>query len=217
MNHPEIQPLVVWIDQEAADRLGVYLQHPQEISGLGQVEVIDGEFVITSVHLLEQTVSNAHTTISEIGVLKLLQELKSRGESTESLRFWWHSHANMEPYFSTIDQRTIAGFGHLPWLLSYVGCHRPGQYEARLDIFPSNLGLPYAVTVPVVVLPHHRPSRRLMRSALAEVRRKVTRAPETFASITRTAGYFTAADDAFAPEAATLAPPPNGQPTTGQE
>ena len=143
-------PVLVGILPHVRQQLDLYIAEcPEEISGFGEVEVQAGQLVITAVHLLVQEVTPSETVMSGLTIALFLAQMVEQKRPPEAFRFWWHSHASHETYFSPTDEATIAGFDHAPWWLSFVGNHR-GSYEARLDIFPFPAsGIPIRVTKPV--------------------------------------------------------------------
>ena len=144
-------PLTVAITVQARRKLNAFIaQCPQEISGLGTVEVVAGGLLITDVFLLQQEVTPSETVLPALTVAYFLATATDNGIDPSQLRLWWHSHATDQPYFSPTDLATITGtFDTSPWLLSYVGCHE-GTYQARLDVFASNT-TPVRLSKPVVI------------------------------------------------------------------
>jgi hypothetical protein len=81
-----------------------------EVSGLGTV-VFDKEanaYRVTDVILLEQEVGSAHTDLDDKAVAKACYDMRnSEGE----LAFWWHSHVNMDTFWSGTDHETMDSIG----------------------------------------------------------------------------------------------------------
>ena len=124
----------------------------QEISGLGKVIIKDdGSLHVNSVYLLEQEVSPAETELDDDSVASLLFE--ARADEGEMV-FWWHSHVNMNVFWSGTDLTTIKQFGKNGALLSAVynkrgerkvslycqgqGFH-PTIFKDNLDMKPTEL------------------------------------------------------------------------------
>lgn len=111
-----------------------------EVSGLGRVErTSTGALVVTKVYLLEQENSSATTDITEDAISKLMYETR---EDKGDLNFWWHSHVNMDTFWSGTDMSTIEQFGKNGYLLSTVfnkkGSHRTSYYQGNAsDFLPS--------------------------------------------------------------------------------
>jgi hypothetical protein len=91
----------------------------KEVSGFGLVEYDKekNEFLVTDAFLLEQTVGAAHTDIDAAALGKLMY--KTRAEKGE-LKFWWHSHVNMDVFWSSQDQSTILDMGKNGWIVASV-------------------------------------------------------------------------------------------------
>lgn len=82
----------------------------KEVSGLGTVvfdKSING-YRVTSAILLDQEVGSAHTDIDDKAVAQALYD--TRNEEGE-LAFWWHSHVNMETFWSDTDHATMEAIG----------------------------------------------------------------------------------------------------------
>lgn len=96
----------------------------EEVSGL----------LVYDIEILPQTVSGAHSSIDEEELVRFLTEKTMAGESTKPYKVWWHSHVNMQAFFSTTDTGTIEQSTGFPYLLSIV-TNKPGDIQTRLDIF----------------------------------------------------------------------------------
>lgn len=125
----------VFITPEAKDYLDAYIRHAVgEVSGLGEVTVIDGALVITGVHLLEQECGTASTEFTADAIAKFLVECVQKDIDTSTLRLWWHSHADMSVFWSGTDKDTVEQLSSdMPWLLSLVG-NKAGDILVRLDL-----------------------------------------------------------------------------------
>jgi hypothetical protein len=89
-----------------------------EISGLGKVLVNEaGDIIVTSAILVEQENAAASTDLDPQSVAKAMFEL--RNEPGE-LKFWWHSHVNMEVFWSGTDTATMEVLGAHGWFVSTV-------------------------------------------------------------------------------------------------
>ena len=90
-----------------------------EVSGFGKIVYDEQtrEFTVKSVHLLEQEGTATTTDIDPISLMKLQKELANEeGE----LRWWWHSHVNMNVFWSGTDTATIKDIGRHGWLVATV-------------------------------------------------------------------------------------------------
>lgn len=91
----------------------------KEVSGFG-ITIYDStkkEFVVTDVFLIEQTVGAAHTDISPEGMAKLMYNTRNE---IGSLNFWWHSHVNMDVFWSGQDMETIMKLGSNGFIVASV-------------------------------------------------------------------------------------------------
>ncbi|MCL4558123.1 MAG: hypothetical protein M1491_05765 [Deltaproteobacteria bacterium] len=142
---------VIWITQKAYNKMFQYVVSTgNEVSGLGVVEEMQGMGVtITDVYLLDQICGPASTELDPLSVSKLLIELSKQGKETRLL-LWWHSHVNMEAFWSSTDKRTIQGLKSGSFFISMV-VNKRFDIQARIEIFsPVSLSLD---SVPVKVLP----------------------------------------------------------------
>lgn len=122
-----------------------------EISGLGIVEMPrPGMLVITDIMLLEQESTSGDTNLDQDAMGRLMFQMIEAGQDTGTLKFWWHSHANMDVFWSATDESAIANLVEgSEWILSIVG-NRQGEILARIDTFSP---LPMTVDhVPVTIL-----------------------------------------------------------------
>lgn len=123
------------IEKTAWDKITAFTDLcPDEISGLGKVEVRNGQLVVTDVAIFEQKVSAAHSTITMESLAKFQEERVRAGESMKQWCFWWHSHAHMGVFFSGTDTNTIDNSTEFPWLVSLV-TNKKHETTARLDIY----------------------------------------------------------------------------------
>lgn len=97
-----------------------------EISGLGRVEkTSSGDLVVTKAYLLKQENGPASTDIDPEAVAMLQYESR---EDKGDLNFWWHSHVNMNAFWSGTDMATIREFGGKGYLLATV-FNKRGEYQ----------------------------------------------------------------------------------------
>lgn len=106
---------------------------PDEISGLGKVEVREGEFYVTDIALFTQVVSPTHSDIPSKALAKFQVELIKKGENPKDWWCWWHSHAKMKPFFSGTDKATVENSTDFDMLLSIVSNHAH-EFYAQFDM-----------------------------------------------------------------------------------
>lgn len=88
-----------------------------EVSGLGKIQVLDNSILVTDAMLLPQFNGRAHTDIEPEDVALLEFQLK---DTPGNLRFWWHSHVNMDVFWSKQDKDTQIELAKGGWFLSTV-------------------------------------------------------------------------------------------------
>jgi len=107
-----------------------------EINGFGLVDVIGpNEFALSDVFITDQVAAAAKVEWTELGLALCITDLINRGDDPRRLRFQWHSHVNMQAFFSDIDTGGIEKWSG-DWLISLV-VNKHGEYEVRLDMFKS--------------------------------------------------------------------------------
>ncbi len=125
----------VYIFDDVKRRLDTYVKLATgEISGLGIVEVHGNNLLITDIILFEQNSNPSHTALSTADIASFLTQAVMQGRPTETLKLWWHSHVNMDVFWSQEDEGTAQGLANGVWFLSIVANKR-GEYLCRLDIF----------------------------------------------------------------------------------
>ena len=137
----------VLIEREAFEKLKSYvLSVDTEISGLGIVQRRGDVFYIPEVFLLEQEVSAAWTKLDPVAIAKLMGRIISRNQDPSLLRFWWHSHSAMAPFWSALDEATVENLKNNGFLVSLV-INRRLEYLCRLDLYK-----PLRVTIDGITL-----------------------------------------------------------------
>lgn len=79
-----------------------------ECSGLGKVLTTPDGYTVTEITLLEQENTSTHTEINAAAVCKAMYTLRN---SPGGVYFWWHSHVNMDVFWSGTDKATIEEIG----------------------------------------------------------------------------------------------------------
>ncbi len=88
-----------------------------EVSGLGMVQVINGQAYVTKAILLDQVGSGASTDIDPEDINRAQYEMR-REEG--DLKWWWHSHVDMGVFWSPTDKATIKQLGDQGWFFHTV-------------------------------------------------------------------------------------------------
>ena len=113
-----------------------------EVSGLGLVRKttntrgIVQRLCVDHLELLDQECNQVHTSLDETAVARFCHEATEMGRGGD-VRFWWHSHVDMDVYFSGKDRRTIEKLTKEDFLLSMV-TNKEGDYRLRLDVQPND-------------------------------------------------------------------------------
>jgi hypothetical protein len=127
---------------------------PREVGWLGLVERVPNGFLVDDIYIPEQTCTSVSTTISPDGLIKLSTELISRdktGEILNRLRFWGHSHVNMEVEPSRQDDIQIEEFGQNSDFFIRAILNKKGKIKCDLFLFDYGitfLDVPWNIVIP---------------------------------------------------------------------
>ena len=108
INKDVYQKVMYWVDR--ADT---------EVSGLGAIEIIDGVPTVIDVILLDQECTGVETELDPEAICKALYAYEKSGKPGD-IRWWWHSHVNMDVFWSGTDYAAIEQLGKSGWFLSTV-------------------------------------------------------------------------------------------------
>lgn len=111
---------------------------PHEISGLGKIKKIGRTIFVEDVQIFKQTVSPVETVLDRRSLGRFYDDIIKRGEDLSEWKLWWHSHADMDVFFSKTDVETIEDFDNDTekdnWMLSIV-LNKRGDVLCRIDSF----------------------------------------------------------------------------------
>lgn len=123
---------------------------PMEISGLGTVEIVKYpqsgnmpdlfDLCVTDVILLDQQGSAAFTEISAEAITKAMYELRN---AKGQLKWVWHSHVNMNVFWSGTDFDTITSVGAKGWMIASVFNKRHQHRSAFMQGLPVPIMMDY--------------------------------------------------------------------------
>ena len=147
-----------------------------EVSGLGTLEEFDGGFLVNDIFLPRQECSPGGTELDQESVATLLLELDNAGTDSGTLRFWWHSHGDLEVFWSHTDEECINNLANGDYVLSLV-TNKKGNILARLDIFQ-----PVRLTVDQLPVSVRSTGLTLLDACRQEVQAKVADRPIPFAT-----------------------------------
>lgn len=114
-----------------------------EVTGFFDVDYIEDRkaFVMGEVHLIKQEAGAASVEMDEDNILDAMDELIAAGV-TQMPRGWWHSHVEMQAFFSGTDNQTIdSDFLNDTFTVSLV-VNKRREMKATLVVFedgPYNL------------------------------------------------------------------------------
>jgi hypothetical protein len=125
----------LYISETANAKLRAFIDTCEyEISGLGKVEELGGNFELVDVVILEQDVTGVKTDMRDNALGKFAFDLQKKGDDISKWNCWWHSHVNMSAYFSGTDTDTIESSNEQRYMVSLVG-NKKKEWQARLDIY----------------------------------------------------------------------------------
>ncbi len=96
----------------------------KEISGLGDATInLDAKTVtVSSAFLLDQECTFSTTDLCENAVSKAMYEAHTDEQKgiTRNIKFWWHSHVNMQVFWSGTDTTTMKELSEAGWFVNIV-------------------------------------------------------------------------------------------------
>ena len=108
------------IGREAYDKIMYYVNKSNfEVSGFGNVVVIDGIPTVDEIFLVKQENHAAETEMDAEAIGKALYDHHMSGMEGE-LKFWWHSHVNMPVFWSGTDMTAINQLTEDGWFIHGV-------------------------------------------------------------------------------------------------
>lgn len=138
-----------------------------EISGLGKIREKSDSLELYDVEIFEQNVSATHSDLDTKTLAKFLNEKTLTKESVKDYKAWWHSHVNMEVFFSLTDEYTINISREFPYLVSIV-MNKLHDIEARLDIYS-----PLRITIPLKIEIEVKDNKEIEILCKQEIQKKV--------------------------------------------
>ena len=163
------------LTQLAKDKIEVLTKlADEEISGLLKVEQInDTNVKVNDVILFKQTSSSAETELDTEALSKYLETEIKANRNVDDLKGWWHSHADMDTFWSSTDDENIETLG-TDWLISIVS-NKKGKMRGRIDIYH-----PFRMYVDEVdIIEEGRDLEKLEIKIQKEIDKKVKEAKKT--------------------------------------
>jgi hypothetical protein len=167
-------------------RLYYYVQAvPYEISGFmrASIDPETSEIIADDIIILEQDSSSAHTEMTPEAQAKYLLHLMETDQNPADWCIWWHSHGNLESFWSGVDDATIEAHTTQPFLISLV-TNRQQHSLARVDTWTPRVA-PFDDeklhhTEHIAVITSLNPDPALQATINAEVAEKVRHSITTF-------------------------------------
>ena len=105
-----------------------------EVSGMGDIEWTEEGFRVTKLRFFPQECTGSETEIKPESLEKLSADAIASGEDLTSMRFWWHSHANMSTFWSKQDDDCVESLlsAFQDYVVSVVVNHKR-ELVARVD------------------------------------------------------------------------------------
>ena len=118
-----------------------------EISGFGKTEKRDNTIVVTDLKIFPQVCTSAHTTLSGEALTEMYVKLVQEGENPKNWNFWWHSHVDMDTYFSNIDVDTLEKLSKNDGRIVALCTNRHGEYATTIykNSKPVKEGIPLKI------------------------------------------------------------------------
>jgi proteasome lid subunit RPN8/RPN11 len=140
---------------------------PVEINGFGFVRTENRQVVyIEDVFILDQIASAADVETDPTALDRFILELIRAGGNPGDIKFQWHSHVQMDTFFSVTDRLNVENWQG-DWLISLVANQR-GEFKCRFDFLrPVRTG--FEVTPRIIT----QVPEGLGETVAAEVRQKV--------------------------------------------
>lgn len=124
----------VRITESAWKLLRAFIQAcPKEVGGIGTVTAEEDELIVREVFLIGQEASAGDFEIDPQALGQFLNEWIRQGRDTSELKFWWHSHADMNTFWSAVDEDTMQRLAGDSYLVSLVG-NRKGEHRTCLTL-----------------------------------------------------------------------------------
>lgn len=155
-------PLVVW-----QKLMSYVLVCPTEVNGFGLItRVADTIFVLDDVLITDQEATGGGVDVGVDTMTKFITDLTMQGVDIGKLRLQWHSHVDLDAFFSGIDTNNIERYAK-GWVLSIV-VNKRGEFDARLDVFE-----PFRFWGPLKVVIDEPPTQQQLNWAKHEVTQHV--------------------------------------------
>lgn len=133
--HPNFQ-LKLEIDDDVYQKVMHWINKSHnEVSGLGKVVYDENNSTLRVVEalLLDQVNTAVTTEIDSTAITKAMYELR---DTEGTLNWWWHSHVQMDVFWSSTDHAAIQSLGQQGWFISTVFNQREEMRSAYYQRLP---------------------------------------------------------------------------------
>lgn len=111
-----------------------------EVSGLGIVEEVRDThgtlraYLITDLDLIKQTSTSVDTVLDENAVNEYLYKLVTHGKDPSQVKLWWHSHGNIDTFWSNTDSENIERLCNSGYFISLL-TNKAEKLLCRIDVY----------------------------------------------------------------------------------
>ncbi len=188
-------PPVVKISHRAAILMKTWVMAaPGEISWFGTLYEKNGDptvLYVDDVILPTQECSGVHSTVPPQGIFEVLDRVDELGIKDRDIRFWGHSHASFDTFWSGTDRGTqeIHAEG-ASWLSLVTNKAAVKPYEERPGTWKDNFAkkslatyithAPVRIVMDGLAIEELNPGADLLKEAVDVFRGKITNLPEGF-------------------------------------
>lgn len=139
----------------------------KEVGWLGLVEEMPYGYLITEIFIPKQKVTSVTTDIDETAVAELALQLMDAGRDPSKLRYWGHSHVNMDVTPSIPDEMQIEEYlESCDWFIRSIHNKRG---DCKMDVYDRRVGLIYQCVNTSVAL-----SAKIVEQIDRKLRKNVT-------------------------------------------
>jgi len=105
---------------------------PVEINGFGIVNFDNPQVILLEdVFILDQMATPGSVETDPLALGRYMHQMHLDGGDSSKIKFQWHSHVQMPPFFSAVDKDNIENWPG-DWLVSLV-LNQRGEFECRYD------------------------------------------------------------------------------------
>lgn len=130
----EMEVPKVHISREAMYKLQRYIDFcPIEIAGLGKSKNVGDAIEVYDIFSLPQVATGGSAEIDIDTIAEYITGAVERGEPTEDIKVWWHSHVGFGAHWSGIDIRMANAFS-TGYMVGILG-NKQYDFVCRVDVY----------------------------------------------------------------------------------